>query len=211
MRQHILLVCAIAGLYLLAAEAHAAQDTFRWRDDQGQVHYSNLLPQTAIEHGYEVLNDNGVVVKVVPPPLTAAQRAAAVAEAKRLEREAAARAARVRHDNMLLQTFDSVQAIESLRDERVGALDGQLRLLQDRQRRLEKRLAELKAIKAKAEAEKRPVPPYVDDESNSVNAELQNVDATMQGLSGERAQTKRRFDADIVRFKQLQAEGRVPQ
>lgn len=213
MRSRVLLGRVTVYLLLLAtASASAAgSSTFRWRDAQGQVHYSNLLPPQAVDRGYEVLNSGGDIVKRVPPPLTPAQRAAAEAEAKRLEKQAAGRAAQERRDNMLLRTFNSVHDIERLRDDRVSALESQLRLVREHQQRAGKHLARLQAREAKIVAAKRDVPANLRREIASVRSELADARKTRKILEAERADTLRRFKDDIARFKQLQAAGRVQQ
>ena len=211
MRSRVLLGSATICLLLLPAAANAAsaESTFRWRDTQGQVHYSSLLPREAIDRGYEVLNSSGDVIKRVAPPLTPAQRAAAEAEAKRVEKQAALRVEQARRDNMLLRTFNSVHDIERLRDSRVGALDAQLRLVRDHQDSLEKRLAGLRAREAKIVAGKHTVPADLRQEIGDLHSELADAGKVRKAMEEERANTERRFQADIARFKQLQAEGRV--
>jgi len=211
MRSRVLLGSVTLCLLLLpaAASASSAEKTFRWRDAQGQVHYSNLLPRDAVDRGYEVLNSSGDVIKRVPPPLTPAQRAAAEAAAKRVEKQATLRAEQARRDNMLLRTFNSVHDIERLRANRVGALDAQLRLMRDHQDNLEKRLAELRAHEAKLVAAKHAIPADVRQEIDDLRSELVDAVDARQVMETERANTERRFQDDIARFKQLQAEGRV--
>lgn len=210
MRSRVLLGSATVCLLLLAAaNVSAAESTFRWRDAQGQVHYSNLLPPDAVDRGYEVLNGSGEIVRRVPPPLTPAQRAAAEAEAKRLEKQAQDRAEQARRDNMLLRTFNSVHDIELLRDSRVGALDAQLRLVRERQQSVEKRLTELQDREAKLREAKRSIPAELHQELKDARAELADTRNTRQAMEADRADTVRRFQADIARFRQLQAEGRV--
>lgn len=208
MRIRTLLALASVGL-LLAATTAAAQTTFRWRNAQGVVHYSNLLQPSAVERGYEVLNGSGRIIKRVPAPLTPKQRAAAEAEAKRLEKQARARAAQARRDNMLLRTFDSVKAIIRLRDSRLGALDRQLHLVRARERQLAASLQRLRRHEANVTATGRGVPASMRREDLRLNAQLADTRATLDGLKAQRASTKRSFQADIARFKQLQAEGRV--
>jgi hypothetical protein len=211
-RSRVLLGSAtVCLLSLTAASVFAAESTFRWRDAQGQVHYSNLLPPEAVDRGYEVFNSNGDIIKRVSPPLTPAQRAAAAAEAKRLEKQAADRAAQQRHDNMLLRTFNTVQDIEHLRDNRLSALEGQLRLVREHQQMLQARLSGLQAREAKLVSAKRAVPAGLRQEIESTSAELADARKTRQALEAERVDTVRRFKADIERFKQLQADGRVQQ
>lgn len=124
-------------LSLLAGLAATAQaNVYRWRDSQGAVHYDQSLPDKAIASGYEVLDDAGDVVKRVPPPSTASQRAEARRKAAVAERLATQKETQRRQDRMLLQTFDNVGEIKNMRDQRLKALGVQIELARDRIKQL---------------------------------------------------------------------------
>lgn len=210
MRLRFLLICTGACLFALSTSASAA-GAFRWRDAHGQVHYSSLLPPEAVDQGYEVLDRNGEVVQRVPAPLTPAQRAQAEAEAKRIEKQAAARAEQARRDHMLLRTFGSVSDIVRLRDDRVSALDVQIRLVREHLQRLQARRAELAASRDKLVGGKRPVPADLTRAIENLRLEQADTSQTLRSLEAERNSTQRSFARDITRFKELEAMGRVPQ
>jgi len=57
---------------LSLAGAVAAQEVYRWVDENGEIHYSESLPPDYEDKGYDVLNKQGMVVqkgkKLTPPP-----------------------------------------------------------------------------------------------------------------------------------------------
>lgn len=199
-------------MLLLAANVYAAgESTFRWRGAHGLVHYSNVLPPEAVARGYEVIDGNGNVIKRVAPPMTHAQQTAAKAEAKRLAKLDADRAEQARRDNMLIRTFNSVHDIESLRDDRISALEAQLRLVREHKQGLQNRVAELQNRESKFKAKKRRIPASLHQELDELDSELADTSKTERAMDSDLADTKQRFKGDIARFKQLQAEGRIPQ
>jgi hypothetical protein len=107
----------------------AAANTYRYKDDNGRLIYGSTVPPQFVRNGYEILNERGVVIQVVPRALTAAEIAAQ--EAQRAEQEAADAVAREqqRADNLLLRLYRSPDEIARKRDESVTIIDGQITAL----------------------------------------------------------------------------------
>lgn len=162
----------------LAFSSVAQAAIYRWRDANGMVHYDQSLPDAAVSRGYEVINDAGEVVRRVPPPPTAAQRAQEKAEAAKAAQTMAKKEARERRDRILLDTFSSVGDIKHMRDERIDALDVQIELARDR-------VKQLKGSGAAARA---------------------SAEASLQDLLRQREQTRLEFEADIKRFRELKGQ-----
>lgn len=52
---------------LLAQAAVAAQNVYRWKDDNGEVHYTKALPPDAGNRPYDVLSPSGMLIEHVDP------------------------------------------------------------------------------------------------------------------------------------------------
>ena len=77
------LALALAGSAVAFAAAPGGPVQYRWRDAQGNLHFSDTLSTVAIARGYDVVNAQGVVVQHVPSPAERrAEQAAAAAQAK---------------------------------------------------------------------------------------------------------------------------------
>lgn len=170
------LLLLLAGDFAVGQVALGA--IYRWRDANGMVHYDQSLPDAAISRGYEVINDAGEIVRRVPPPPTAAQRAQAEVEAQKAARTEAEAEARKRRDRILLDTFSSVDDIKHMRDERLDALDVQIELARDR-------------VKQLADGDK---------------AARASAEASLHELVRQRDQTRLEFEADIKRFRELKGQ-----
>jgi hypothetical protein len=107
----------------------AAANTYRYKDDSGRQIYGSTVPPQFVRNGYEILNERGVVIQVVPRALTPAELAAQ--EAQRAEQEAADAAAQEqqRADNLLLRLYRSPDEIARKRDESVTIIEGQITAL----------------------------------------------------------------------------------
>src|SRR5690606_30129250 len=66
----------LASSVVISAFA-AGNVRYKWRDADGNLHYSDSLPADANVYGYDIVSAQGIVVKHVPAAMTPEQRAAA--------------------------------------------------------------------------------------------------------------------------------------
>jgi hypothetical protein len=190
----------------LAAQSQAGREAFyRCRDASGQVHYGDSKPLACEGLDTEVLNDHGMVLRVIEGVASRkAREQREVAETTaRKEREA-----RAQRDRMLIETYLTVEDIERLRDQRLELLDAQYRIteqnignLRERQERLAQQIARFKPYSDKPNAP--PLPDHLAEEMvNTVNG-MRVYQETLAKTRAEQAEIKQSFSADIARFKEL--------
>ena len=75
---------ALSLLILLSAPAVQAGLMYRYINDKGNVVLAYQVPASDIGKGYEILNEEGVVLEVVPRELTDEERANVSSEARQL-------------------------------------------------------------------------------------------------------------------------------
>ena len=113
MRKPALLRCSLLFGLLLPIVA-GATELYRYTDDQGVTVLGRQgVPPEFIGRGYEVLNDQGRVIKVVPP-------APGAEEMQRL----LADKARASSDAQLLRLYSTPEDIDRARDRKLAELDG---------------------------------------------------------------------------------------
>ena len=109
------------------------------------------VPAKYIAGGYEVLNDEGVVIKVVPRELTEEEKQAANAQ-QLLDAEAQAEEERLRKwDESLLLRYSSVEDIEAARERGLRDLRIRLSILQSNKRSLKHQVESYQAQAADLE------------------------------------------------------------
>lgn len=99
----------IASTFAAASVQAAEGVRYKWRDSDGNLHYSDALPADAGKHGYDVISAQGLLMKRVEPAKSAEELAranAAATKAAAAEQEAAARA---RNDQQLLAGYPTEQ------------------------------------------------------------------------------------------------------
>lgn len=198
----------LAGVVYAATAAETSRTReafFRCKDRNGQTHYGDSVPPECAGLDTEVLNDNGMQLRLIEGEAT---------RAKRLEREtveAKVRKERDRRDlrdRTLIETYLTVEDIERLRDQRIEQLNAQLRLteqnvvsLRDRQTRMQAQIARFKPYNEAPNA--LPLPEHLAAEMvNTVNG-LRVYEESLKANHKEQTDLREAFAADIRRFKEL--------
>ncbi|WP_324732412.1 DUF4124 domain-containing protein [Pseudomonas paeninsulae] len=113
MRKPALLRCSLLFGLLLPIVA-GATELYRYTDNQGVTVLGRQgVPPEFIGKGYEVLNDQGRVTKVIPPAPSAEEMQRLLADK-----------ARAKSDAQLLRLYSTPEDIDRARDRKLAELDG---------------------------------------------------------------------------------------
>ena len=204
----IVIAFAAAGLVALGTVAQSAQ-TYRWVDNEGVVHFGDRVPPEYADQRSDVLNRHGVPVGSRDGLLSEDERAAEQREAEAL----AARIAQQRRDRVLLDTYLSVDEIRMLRDRRLEMLQAQLDVTAGTLERLYQQLHELEMLAEEyqphnSDADAPRIPDDLANDLASTQASVLTYERTLANGRQEQMRLVERFDEDISRFEELQAQRR---
>jgi hypothetical protein len=201
-------IVLVAVAYAAAAPAQGRSSReafFRCKDRNGQTHYGDSVPPECAGLDTEVLNENGMQVRLIEGEAT---------RLKRLEREAAEakvrkeRDQRALRDRTLIETYLTVEDIERLRSQRLEQLNAQYRVteqnmasLRDRQSRLEGQVSRFKPYSQSPNAP--PLPDHLAAEMVNTVKGLRVYQESMAANRKEQKELNEQFDADVRRFKEL--------
>ncbi len=196
----------LAGLFLSGT---AFADTYRWVDDRGIVHYGDTVPSEFAGLEQQVLNDQGIPIRVIEAYKTDEQRAAEALVRAEQQRILRAEAKRVARDSVLLNTYLSVEEIEMLRDRRLALLRAQSMVTEQYIGTLNARLMGLQEEAEKfnypydPESELPPLPENLAMEMVQTLEAVVQYESNIQTKREEQANLIAMFDMDITRFKEL--------
>ncbi|SDI34247.1 DUF4124 domain-containing protein [Pseudomonas panipatensis] len=168
-------------------------EMYRYVDDKGVVVIDRLgVPSQYIGKGYQVLNEQGRVIRVVPPAPTAEelqQRKAAAAQAS--------------SDAQLLRLYTSVEDVDRARERKMTELDGLSSVAKGNLQSLKTQQANLQSQAADQERAGRQVPDHMVDQLNNLRDEEQRLVQAIAHYQQLRAQANASFDVDRARLQQL--------
>ena len=188
----------------MAAVADKHDNSYKWVDEDGVVHYSDTVPADAAEHRKEIVNVHGVTVAEIEGKKTEEQKEAERQEAIRL---AAIEEQKVA-DQALIATYLSVEEILMHRDRRIELFKAQSKVTEMYLGGLMRRLDTLRD-------EASDFSPYSDDPdapmiSDELASELKKTrdtierhQANLEKFQADEKEIIERFEGQILRFKEL--------
>lgn len=193
----------LAVLLLCLCAAVEARSLYRYKNADGVVVVDYQVPADAVGRGYEVLNNDGMVISVVPRELTPEERKVKDAEEK-LAQEAKAEQERLRQwDESLLLRYSAVGDIEDARRRALSEVEIRVSILKGNRRSLKQQVENYQAQAADLERSGKEV----DMERLRAIETLQDQIAATERDIAERQHEidalQQSFDADIERFKML--------
>jgi Domain of unknown function (DUF4124) len=203
------LLLSVVVLALLAGAAGAQSDKkklYRWVDKDGQVHYGDNVPAEYAEQDREVLNRQGVPIGREEGTITP-EEAAAKAAADKAARDEQKRKLR---DRVLLQTYQSVQELEILRDNRLDLVDAQLTIQEQSLSNLRAQRAQIQRMAARyapanTGSDAQPLPDELAADLEQSATDIQTQESNLVRRREERESIRKTFEADIARYKELRA------
>ncbi|MDZ7828572.1 MAG: DUF4124 domain-containing protein [Halofilum sp. (in: g-proteobacteria)] len=199
-------VCS-AVLCLALLNGANADKLYRWVDEEGNVHFTDRMPAEATKQEHSVMDESGNVIEeketLEAERAKREERELEQAEAERkAEAERRAREEQRRRDRIITQTFTAERDIHLTRENRIEAIEVQIRSLDHGIERLQnKRAQEVQRLS------------NFDSDSvaaDSVRERIDNIDARLdqrldqrRSLVDQREQVEEKFAHYLERFREL--------
>jgi hypothetical protein len=198
----IKIITTLASALLLAPLAVSA-NLYRYTNADGVTVVDYQVPAEFVSKGYEILNKDGVVIRVVPRKLTEEEKKVRNAE-QEMEAAAAAEERRLREwDESLLLRYSTLEDIEAARERALRELRIRLSILQGNKRSLKNQVEKYHAEAADLERRGKEV----DASRLRAIAEIQSrIEATERSINDRSREIKEvaaSYQKDIERFELL--------
>jgi len=181
-----------------------ARNLYRYRDDNGVLVVDFHVPAEYVDNGYEVINDAGVVVDVVPRALTNNERQDATLQ-RRLQQEAADERIRLQQwDESLLLRYSSVEDIEAARDRSLRDLKIRVSILKSNRRSLRQKVENTQARVAEAERAGRQPTAQDLEIIDQLKDEIASTERQIAERQSQIDEVSNGYQRDINRFELLQ-------
>lgn len=170
-----------------------ATELYRYTNDKGVLVLDRQgVPAQYIGNGYEVLNDQGRVVQVVPPAPSLEERRRLLAEK-----------ARAKSDAQLLRLYSTVADVDRAKTRKLNELDGVISVARGNLQSLRTQQANLQSQAADNERAGRAVPDHLLTQIDNLKSEQLSVQKDIARYQQSRAQTEAGFLAERVRIAEL--------
>lgn len=203
-----LLSAAVLAMALpaLGANTTAAATHYRWTDAGGVVHFSDTIPSSALAGGYDIVNNNGLVIRHVARELTPAERKTAAAEAARVAAAKRVQQQQSMDDAQLLSAYPTEHDLAASQQAQLAQMRLDIGTLETNLHSQEGNLTDLLSHAADLEHAGKPVPADVTrriaEQRATVNSERQAV----AERRGDFAQASAKFHAQLAHYRTLRAK-----
>jgi hypothetical protein len=192
------------ALLLGLASMVEAKPLYRYRNAEGNVVVDYQVPVDSVAGGYEVLNNKGMVIKVVPRALTAEEMKAKDAEQKR-EQEARAEQERLRKwDESLMLRYSTVADIEDAQRRALGDLQIRMSILRSNRYSLKQKVENYQSQAADTERAGISVDVERLRKIESLQNEITSTELDIEDRQREIEALDASYRADIERFRMLE-------
>jgi hypothetical protein len=203
MQKRAVFIPLFAGALLLAWQPVSAREMYRYYDDEGKMVVDYRVPDEYVGGGYEVLNEKGMVIKVVPRELTDEERVQRDSEEQqRLAAEAEAERLR-QWDESLLLRYSTVADIEDARERALRELRIRVSILKSNKRSLKQQVENYQSQAADLERSGREVDLERLQTIESLQAEIAATDRAIADREREIEDVSAAYQRDIDRFGML--------
>ena len=199
---HRLLPVLLISVIAVSAMA-AGSVRYKWRDAEGNLHYTDSLPADAGVRGYDVINAQGILVKRVDAAKTPEQKAEEklAAEAARAEKDAAERQQRT--DQQLLAANPTEKDLVESHRQQIEMIDLQITSLRNGLESLERSLTDLLGRAAELERSDRPVSAKLSNQITDMRKKIEGQHASIDRRVAERGSATDTFAKELDRYRAL--------
>ena len=197
--------CLLAAILLGACTGSVTvAELYRYQNEAGIKVVDWAIPAVYVGSGYEVLNESGQIVRVVPPAKTDTELERDAAAARAQEAQVAAQAAQLERDTFLLRRYSTIQDIEAVRDRSLRELDIRIAILSGQRDTLSQQLARHQSALDTTERSGAVSPQYEEETVAALKAEIQSLDEASEGRQQQAAALAEAYSRDIARFAELE-------
>ena len=196
----LLLTFAAGSACLAAPSSHHKQ--YRWQDASGNMHYSDTLTTDAIQSGYDVINDKGVVLKHVDRARTEEERvaAAAAAEADAAAKREADRQAEA--DRRLLAAFPTEKDLVKARQAQVDSLEQSIVAATNSLNSQEQALSDNLGHAAAVERSGKKVPDDLKKQIETLRKSAESLRHYIERRQKEKVEAAKKLETDVAQYRE---------
>ncbi|AJQ93127.1 hypothetical protein [Gynuella sunshinyii] len=187
------LVCIVV---FMTAGWTAAANLYRYTDQNGTLVLESMIPPEFVSKGYEILNEQGQVLKVVPPAPSAEELAKKKAEQERLEMQSA-------RDAELMKLYRSPEDVDRAKASWMSRLDVEIKLKRNQLTIRQTELDELRSQAASLERVNKPIPEALLQQMQEVQSLMEAINVDIQKVEARKVEDEKQFELDKQRVAEL--------
>ncbi len=207
-RKSLLAISLIAPL-LLSSSAYAK--IVCWTNSDNIRECGNAVPPEYAQKKTETLNKRGMTTEVneraKTPEEIAAEKVRLAEEQRLIDEEAQREKDRRTYDRVLLSTYLTESDIIRSRDRQTTSIDASIEVTNITIDKLNEKLVEEKKKAANYERAGKPMPERMEQDISSLQEQIDGKNRFIETKKAEKQKLYDKYQAEIIRFRELKADG----
>ncbi len=202
------LVAVTLALALAAPAAQAAANAnhnrYKWKDEQGNLHFDDALPTEAVLLGYDIVNAQGIVIKHVNRAKTAEEIKTDDAAAAELAAQKRVNDEKAKSDQQILAAYPNEHELVSSQQAQLDMMDQNIHSTEVSLQSQEKSLTEMLSHAADLDRNGKPVPATLQSQIESLRRNVEKQKNYITTKQQEKVDASKRFVDELAHYRQLQ-------
>lgn len=176
---------------------------YKWVDKSGDTHYGDIPPPVNTQYGHKVLSNSGLHIMTVNRDLTDAEQQVANRAIREEKLQLRKEIERERIDTVLADSFPTFDTLNTVRNERLSALDSSIAYLQSRR---DDQVEERGSNNARMQHFHRieiAIPHQLTSDALIIDRKISQLDTQISSLLKDRSDTAKEFKKYSDRLKEL--------
>ena len=199
----VLTVIVVAALCSAPAAFAAAEELYRYQDENGVTVLSHSIPPSLVARGYTVVDGTGKVIRVVARQLSKEEIAARDAKASKDKELADVEKTRQRRDEELVKLYASPADVEAARDRKIASIENEIGRIKANIERLTLQKSRLEEQGAERERAGQPTSPEIVENLKILDSQIADREKEIDARHQEEEQQRANFEYDLERMRAM--------
>ncbi len=198
----------ILACLIISSASLSAREIRCWQNHENIRECGFVVPPEFSQQRIEVLNERGLVIKILPAAKTKAELAE-IARQKKIEQKKQRQIAkRKRKDHILLQTYTTERDLRIGHENKVAAIKSIIDITGSNTRSLQHNLAKLQKRAADYERSGQATPDILTADMQNLLRQIKDNDDFIRKKQQDLINLSKQYDADLARYRLLK-QGKI--
>ncbi len=196
----------ILGCLIVSSRNISARDILCWQNHENIRECGFVVPPEFSQQRIEVINQRGIVIKILPAAKTS-EELAEIARHKKMEQKKQDQITeRKRKDNILLQTYTTERDLRISHENKIAAIKTIIDITGSNTHGLKKNLARLQKRAANYELNGQKTPKKLIADMKNLMQQIKDNNNFVSKKQLEMIEMSKQYDADLARYRLLKQD-----
>lgn len=188
---------------LMVTYVFAEKTMYKWKANDGSIHYGDRVPPEETKKAYEVYNTKGDRVKAISRVKTKEEYRREDERNRLIQAKLQAAQLKRKEDQKLIRLYPSEEAVTRARDERIVAIDNGIALSTDALKLYNGNISSLRKTAADHARARKPVPNHVKKKIAMYRKMIQELNTSIANGRKKQQSIRHHYEKILTRYREI--------